>query len=117
MKVFTAHERPDEMRLLLREGFSWGAFLFGFLYLAVHGAWVAAALNLAALVAVAGLVVATGSMAPLLGLAVLQGMFALDLRRWSLARRGFAEGPVVAAADADQALLRLMTQREAPDAG
>ena len=34
--------------MLVREGFSWGALLFGPLWLAVHRAWIAAVLALAA---------------------------------------------------------------------
>ncbi len=111
MRVFTSHLRPGETPKLLREGFSWGAFLFGFLYLAVHRAWIAAALNLAVLVLVGWLSHLAGTGAPLLGLAVLQGMFGHDLRRWGLDRRGFAVGPVVAATDHDAALVRLLTER------
>jgi hypothetical protein len=81
--------------------------LFGFLYLAVHRAWIPAALNLLALVLVAALCGLLHAGAPLLGLAVLQGLFAQDLRRWSLARRGFTPGPVVAGPDQDQAFMRL----------
>ncbi len=112
MKVFTSHFGAGRQEpLLVREGFSWAAFLFGFLYLAVHRAWVAAALNLAALLLAFWLVRAIGSGAPLLGLALLQGLFARDLRRWSLGQRGFTAGPVVAAADAEQAFARLLDAR------
>ena len=108
MRVFTSHLRPGALPVLVREGFSWPAFWFGSLYLAAHRAWIAAALNLAAFLLTLGLVRAVGTGAPLLGLAVLQGLFAPDLRRWSLAQHGMATGPVVAAADQDQALVRLL---------
>ncbi len=111
MKVFTSHLQPGAPPVLVREGFCWPAFWFGFLYLAVHRAWVAAALNLAAFLLALGLVRATHTGAPLLGLAVLQGLFARDLHRWSLAQRGLAAGPVVAAPDRDQALARLLGER------
>ncbi len=113
MRVFTSHLRPGDPPCLLREGFSFAAFLFGFLYLLVHRAWLPATLNLAALLLTLALVRLVGNPAPLLGLAILQGLFALDLRRWSVARRGFTPGPVVAAADHDQALVRL-GERGAP---
>ena len=111
MKIFTSHLRPGTAPLLVREGFSWPAFLFGFLYLAAHRAWIAAALNLAAFLLACALVRATGTGAPLLGLAVLQGLFAHDLRRWNLAQRGWVAGPVVAAADQDVAFGRLLGER------
>jgi hypothetical protein len=100
--------RPDQPPVLVREGFSWAAFFFGFLYLAAHRAFIAAALNFAALLLVLAFARLTGSGAPLLGLAVLQGLFGRDLLRWSLSLRGFAEGPVVGGPDRDQAFLRLL---------
>jgi len=111
MKVFTSHVRPGRDPVLVREGFSWAAFFFGFLYLALHRAWIQAALNLAAVLLIAALDRALGSAAPALGLAFLQGLFGRDLWRWSLAQRGFAEGPVVAAPDQDQALAKLLGAR------
>jgi hypothetical protein len=108
VKLFTSHFRASAPPVLVREGFSWSAFLFGFLYLAAHRAFLAAALNLAALLLVLALGRALGSGAPVLGLAVLQGLFGADLRRWSLAQRGFAPGPVVAGAGRDQAFARLI---------
>ena len=111
MKVFTSHLRAGALPVLMREGFSWPAFVFGFLYLAVHRAWVAAALNLAVFLLASGLARSTGSGAPLLGLAVLQGLFARDLRRWSLAHGGGPGGPAVAAPYHAQAAARLVGQR------
>jgi hypothetical protein len=108
MRIYTSHVRQGDAPIMVREGFSWAAFFFGFLYLAVHRAWVPAALNLAALILLEPLCQAIGSPAPLLGLALLQGLFARDLWRWGLAQRGYTDGPVVAAADTDQALARLL---------
>jgi len=111
MKLFTTHVRPDRPPVLVREGFSWGALLLGFVYFALCGAWIVAVLNMAALLLAFALGRATGSAAPLIGLLVMQGIFGRDLLRWSLARRGFAEGPVVAAPDHDQAFARLLGAR------
>jgi hypothetical protein len=108
MRVFTTHQRAAEPPMLVREAFSWAAFFFGFLYLAVHRAWLQAAFNLAAFLLVLALCRFLGDGVPLLGLAVLQGLCARDLRRWSLAQRGFVEGPVVAGRDRDQAFGRLI---------
>ena len=108
MKLFTSHVRAGEPPVLVREGFSGAGFWFGAWYLAAMRAWVPAALTLAAALLTLTLVRLTGTAAPLLGLAVLQGLLCPDLRRWSLARRGYASGPVVAAADRDAALARLL---------
>ena len=48
MRFWTAHIRAGAAPVLVREGFSWGALLFGPLWLAVHRAWIAAVLALAA---------------------------------------------------------------------
>ena len=40
--------RPGAAPVLVREGFAWGALLFGPLWLAAHRAWIPAALALAA---------------------------------------------------------------------
>jgi hypothetical protein len=113
MKVFTTHQLQADTPILVRESFSWAAFFFGFLYLAVHRAWIQAALNLAALLLVLVVCRTFATGAPLLGLAILQGLFGRDLLRWSLAQRGFVEGPVIAAPDRDQALGRLIESRQA----
>ena len=115
MKVFTTHQRMSEPPVLVREGFSWAAFFFGCLYFAAHRAWIQAALNLAALLLVLVLCQRLGRAAPLVGLALLQGLCGRDLLRWSLAQRGFLEGPVVAGADRDQALGRLIDRRSLPN--
>ena len=94
--------------MLVREGFSWAGFFFGFLYLAAHRAWIQAALFFAANVLLTALCYGYGSGAPFLGLAVLQGLFARDMLRWSLAQRGYSEGPVVAGASRDLAFSRLL---------
>jgi hypothetical protein len=97
--------------VLVREGFSFGAALFGPFWLALHRAWVPAALALAAWLAVNALT--SGDAAPVLdaGLVVLQGLFGNDLRRWSLGRRGFTLAEVVAARNTETAFARLLDRR------
>ena len=110
MRLFTAHTRFSAAPVLVREGFSWGAAIFGPLWFALRGAWVVAALAL--LAAVAG--AATHGRWPLLlalALGWVLGLFGHDLVRWSLARRGFLLVHVVAGRDADEALARLLDRR------
>lgn len=108
MKVFTSHLRPGQPPILVREGWSWLGAIFGWLYLLFHRAWIPAALNLllALLAMRAGRWLHSGM--PALALFIVQGLFARDLWRWSLAQRGLAPGPVVAASDEDAALARLL---------
>ncbi len=111
MRVFTSYLREDRAPVMVREGFSFGAFLFGWIYLLWHRAWIPAALNVAVALVAFALANRTGSLAPLLGLLVLQGLFGRDLRRWSLERSGYVAGPILAAPDQDNALARLFTLR------
>ena len=114
MKYWTVHlpakGRPT-LPVLVREGFSWGAFLFGPLWLLAHRAWIPAVLVIAATV-LAG-VLAPAGVQPFLFLAIalLTGFSGNDLRRFSLERRGYLLRHVIAARDADSALARLLAGR------
>ena len=108
MRLFTTHTQPGQSPVLVREGFSGAAFWFGAFWLAAHRAWTAAALTLAAALLTFAFARLIGSAIPLVGFATLQGLICPDLLRWSLAQRGFVEGPVVAAPDQDLALRRLL---------
>ncbi|MGH7078802.1 MAG: DUF2628 domain-containing protein [Acetobacteraceae bacterium] len=113
MRFFTVHTRADQAPVLLVEGFRWGAFLFGPLWLLRYRAVIPAALDAAALVAI--IVLASGILLAVLLLAavLLIGLNANDLRRWSLERRGFLFSDVIAANDSDEALARLLARRPA----
>ena len=84
--------------VLVREGFSWGALFFGWIWLLLHRAWLPALLLLAGTIVVILLTPAAARPLVAAGIAVLQGLFGNDLRRWSLERRGFAFAHVVGGA-------------------
>ena len=111
MKFWTAHVRQGTAPVLVREGFSWGALFFGPLWLAAHRAWIAAVLTVVATVLIVFL--APEGIAALLmaGLVVLLGLSGQDLRRWSLAHRGYLLAQVIAAQNELGALERLLTCR------
>ena len=111
MRFWTAHIRAGAAPVLVREGFSWGALLFGPLWLAVHRAWIAAVLALAASVLIVVLAKADVAAALLATLMVLLGLSGHDLRRWSLDYRGFLLAQVVVARDEVDALARLLDRR------
>jgi hypothetical protein len=113
MIIFTSHVKPGSLPVLVREGFSWGAAIFGWIWLMAQGAWVPGLLALAGAVAALWAAGALGSAAPLLALFLVQGVFGRDLVRWSLALRGYAPGLPVAAASHDGALLRLLSEQPA----
>jgi hypothetical protein len=106
----TAGRPPRRAPVLVREGFSWGAFLFGPFWLLAHRLWLAALLWLA--VPVAAVLLAPFGGALLLPAAqFLLGCHARDLQRRALARRGYAQEHVVAERDEDRALARLCAAR------
>lgn len=111
MKSWTVHLKPDRPPVLLREGWSWGAFVFGPFWLLVRRAWLPAVLWLAFSVLLA--VLAPGGARPVLAfaLSVLAGLLGWDLVRWSLLRRGYGLVHVLAARDEEAALARLLAAR------
>ena len=111
MRIWTTHEKPHAPPLLVREGFSWGALLFGPIWLAANRAWLASGATLLLGVSILVLAQPPASSVLLLGLAVLTGLFGRDLVRWSAAHRGYAETHVVAARNEDEARLRLLAAR------
>jgi hypothetical protein len=107
MRFYTVHLRPGAEPVLVREGASIAAALFGPLWLALNRAWVPAAIVVLAAV----LAIALPSAVPAVGLAALLGLLGNDLRRWDLDRRGYVLLHVVAATGQDAALQRLLTER------
>jgi hypothetical protein len=113
MIIFTSHVTPRALPVLVREGFSWGAAMFGWLWFLVQSAWVPGLLVLAGDAAATWAASTTGSLAPLAAAFLVQGVFGRDLVRWSLGLRGYVPGLPVAATTHDGALLRLLSERPA----
>ncbi len=107
MKTWTAHTATGRPPVLVAEGFSWGALLFGPVWLAAEGAWLFAAIALALDVALAFFAPAWAMCVP----AFLLGLFGQDLRRMSLDMRGYNLVHVIAASTFDGALARLLARR------
>ncbi len=111
MNIYTVYTRPGTRPVLVREHFSFWAFLFGPIWLFVHRAWIPGILALCAIVAIAA--VPLEPLRPVLGFGLvwLLGLFGEDLRRWSLDRRGFILAQIVAAPNNEAALGRLLDRR------
>ncbi len=119
MRFFTVHApRPGSVPetaprppVLVRDGFSGAAFLFGPFWFLVHRLWVEAvivlALNLVILFALPDAVEPYAAFA----LALLVGFEARDAQRRRLERRGMPVQTVIAAPDPDFAWFRLAQQR------
>ncbi len=117
-KIYTVHTNSwsasaDGDAVLIKEGFSWPAFLFGPLWALWHGMWRTAIVLviLSGAVSGAGLVAGlaeAGDLALSAGLQVAMGLWANDWRRHVLARRDIRERGAIAARrmrDAEQRYL------------
>ncbi len=111
MKFWTAHIRPGAPPVLVREGFSWGALIFGPIWLALHRAWLPAVFTVVATVFIVFLTGDGTEIVLLLALLVLLGLSGEDLRRWSLGHRGYLLAQVIAARDETQAFAELLSRR------
>lgn len=99
---------PLERAVVVRDGFSWMAFLFTFLWFFWHRLWLAGILILAAVLGLAfglrllGVPPGTATVAEFL-LMVLVGLEASSLRRWTLERHGRPAVDAVVASDLEEA--------------
>lgn len=109
MSTFTVHEPPDmktsreeraESLVFVRDGFSWGAFVFGPIYFLVKQEWTGLILFLLAMLVMQGVLEFTGTSATALAiasfvLALIAGFEANEVRRASLSLFGWKEIAVV----------------------
>lgn len=117
MRVYTAHmrrsadARANDLRLI-KEGFSWPAFLFTVLWAVWCRLWgVAVALVLLEIVLALGLAwLDSGPITEtiaMVAVSLLLGLYGNDLKRWYARRQGYLPVAVVTAPDADAATQRL----------
>ena len=109
-----AHGAPASLPrdpILVREGFSWGALLFGPIWLLRHRLWLETGAWIGLVLLTAILLPATYRLPVLLALQVLLGAEAEDLRRAALGRRGWRLAHVVAAPAEELAVARLFETR------
>ncbi len=118
MRVYTVHLRrrslnPDKDIVLIMEGFCWWACVFSLIWALWHRMWwvalgvasVSIVVNLG--IYMLGLDALTGYFLSV-GIAILMGLVANDLRRWSLAREGFIDSRVALGDNQDVALARFL---------
>jgi hypothetical protein len=108
---WTAHISRDREPVLLRDGFSWGAFLFGPFWLLLHRAWIPATLSFVTFFVFAFRLPASFANVLIPALLVLHGMSGNDMLAWALERRGYLLAHVLAARTEDDAMARLLTDR------
>jgi hypothetical protein len=110
MRLYTAHLKARRPPRLVREGFSWGALIFGPFWLLARGAWIPAGLVLALDLGL-GFVPGRAGLVLMAAAALGVGIFGHDLRRWALGLGGWQMAGVVAARDEDGAFARLLGER------
>jgi len=100
MKIYTVHLPPadspyasDPVRTeLVREGFSWGAFLFAVPWLLINRMWLMLVVYVVAMISLGVAAETLGGPVPELAILLLHIYFATEanqLLRWRLARRGW----------------------------
>jgi hypothetical protein len=124
MRTYTLHVSPNALpgdaealdrAVLVRDGFSWGAFVFSALWFFAHRLWLAGlgvlvlVIAFTAAMAALDLPPAAAVLAQVL-LSVLIGLEAPSLWRWTLRRRGRPPVDVVTAANRDEAETKAFTR-------
>lgn len=117
MRLYTVHYRrrsrdSDRDLVLVKDGFSWPGFLFTPLWALGSGLWLAAVLIVVAQALVGSLPLGEagpGLLTVLLALAV--GVFGNEIKRWTLARRGFALAGIAGGTNAEEAFRNFLLAR------
>ena len=122
LRIYTVHEKhdpaaaagyPEAYPVLVREGFSWMAALFTFVWAIFHGLWREAVVLFVIGMAIGFLVDGLNVSAPFelavtVGYLALVGFSAEDWRRARLARQGYVMCDVVAEKTSEIASLRYL---------
>ena len=95
----------------MSEGFAWGTFFLGPLWLAMHRTWIAAALSLAAYVLIGVLAPPVWAFIVMVAVSVFLGLQGHEFQVWALEHRGYALVHLVAAEGRDEAWMRLLAYR------
>ena len=108
MKTYSVHVRkydvdPEPDIRLVKEGFNWVAFVFSVIWALFKGYWIVAAAIFVVSIAISVIFSLIGL--DLFGQAVvniafniLVGLFANDMARWTLSKKGYVEEDLVSAA-------------------
>jgi hypothetical protein len=125
MAVFSVLEPPPRAQesaaapdrfVFVRDRFNWAAFFFGALWMIWHRLWLVLLGYFAVIAALEGIFRLTGTPSSVrfvveVLLAVLIGLEASSLRRWTLLRRGWHERDIVVADDLESAERRFFANR------
>ena len=119
MKIYSVQTLPwssssDGDVVMIVEGFSWPALIFGPFWALWHGMWRTAIVLLVIGAAIGGLGAGAGFAVDLVSVFQILvqiglGLWGNDIRRAALARRGYVERAVVAGRDGEEAEHRYFT--------
>jgi hypothetical protein len=120
MRLYTIHQAApaeaggDPKLAAVKEGFCWPALFLTAIWSLWKGLWLVTVVIAAAEMLLGWLIMQSGGDPVVdatlnLALYIVVGLLGNDLRRWTLARRGYDEVAVVAAPDAETALHRFLS--------
>jgi Protein of unknown function (DUF2628) len=112
MATYSIYAKGDvEDAIFVRDGFSWGAFVFAGFWALWHRMWIVAVLAFVVMMLASAL---PWKLEFLLNFSVslVLGVFGNDLRAWSLARHGFAKAGLVDANNLEDAELQFYATME-----
>jgi Protein of unknown function (DUF2628) len=116
MTIYSIYARPrdqaKEAAVFVPQSFSWAAFVFGGLWALAHRMWIVGAILLAGMIAGGALPYPFGALLQL-SVAIFTGIFAAELRGWSLGRAGFVEAGEVPAATMEEAEAKYFARHRA----
>jgi Protein of unknown function (DUF2628) len=94
MTTYSIYAKPDDRAaaeaIFLPDSFSWGAFVFTWVWAMWNRMWIVAALVLSVMI-IASALPAIPQFLLALGVSILMGLHGNDLLGWSLTRRGLSE--------------------------
>ena len=109
MKTYSIYAKENDTAaadaIFLSDGFSWGAFVFTWVWALWNRMWIVAVLALAAM-AVASALPPLQEIVLALAINILMGLHGNELLGWSLARRGLAEVGLSQGSSLEEAELR-----------
>lgn len=123
MRIYTVHELPGAPLdgkgiVLVKEGFSFPAFAFSWVWLAYHRMWVALAIWIGVTVtlswAMQSALGAPAAAVASLALSFMLGAEGNDIRRWALAQKGYREVGLAGGASLEEAERNFFAKCERP---
>lgn len=123
MRIYTVHELPGAPLdgagiVLVKEGFSFPALLLSWIWLAFNRLWIALCLWIGLTTVTSFLVERTlgveAAMFCSLALQLLLGFEGNDIRRWTLARKGYREVGIVSSSTLEEAERRFFERWDHP---